>query len=178
MFKFGLPTLVLKTFTINKDVTSGPLIEIIGRPQGFMSWLLTAMKMSTLTTLKMEGDELSIVSAGLSGEVHTVIPVSAIESTQCGFSKQIAWLFVAALLLVGGATSGETTLFLFFLLLAAIAVAAYYLGNRMFLSVSAGNRTEVIQFKKGVTEGVPVDLERTLEAIGVINAAVLKRRSD
>ena len=175
MFKFGLPTLVLRQFSINEAATSDPAIEITGRASGFTQWLLTAMKLSTLTTFRLQGDELSVVSGGLSGETHTVIPVSAIESTQCGFSKSMGFLIAGAAFLLLGLLSAKLNVLLMSAVVAAVAFALYYFSNRMFISVSAGDRTETIQYKKGLIDGQSVDLERTLQAIAIVNAAVLDR---
>jgi len=175
MFKFGVTTLVLRKFEINKEAVEAPAIEIVGRPGGFIAWLLTAMKLNTLTTLRLEGDELSVVYGSLSGETHTVIPVSAIESTQCGHSKTLAYLYLGIISVLFGLSTGELIPFLGLLIMGGVFFAAYYLSNRMFISVSAGNRTEMIAYKKGLVEGETVDLDRTLEAIDIINTNVLAK---
>ena len=47
----------------------------------------------------------------------------------------------------------------------------------MFISVSAGDTTVSIGFKKGVIEGVTVDLERTKSAIELLNDKIVKENS-
>lgn len=116
-----------------------------------------------------------MVSAGLNGEIHTVIPVSAIESTECGYSKSIGWAILGVIFLLTALTSGSMNVFLVGVILAGISFAFYYFSSRMFISVMAGNRDAKIQYKKGVIEGEPVDLERTLAAIEAVNTAVLDR---
>jgi hypothetical protein len=140
--------------------------------KGVMQWVLTAMKLSTL---RLDGDELSIVSGGLKGETHTVIPVSAIESTECGFKKEISYLFVAAGFLIWGIATMKFAPFLLNTLFAVALLAFYYFSKEMFISVSAGSCTEFIRFKHGLVDGESIDLERTLEAISVINSAVLAK---
>ena len=175
MFKIALPTLVIRKFDLNDGTGDGPRIEIAGRASGLTQWLLTVMKISTLTTFKLQGEELSVVSAGLNGEIHTVIPVSAIESTECGYSKSIGWAILGVIFLLTALTSGSMNVFLVGVILAGISFAFYYFSSRMFISVMAGNRDAKIQYKKGVIEGEPVDLERTLAAIEAVNTAVLDR---
>jgi len=177
MFKFGVTTLVLRKFEINKDATDKPAIEIVGRSSGIIAWILTAMKLNTLTTLRLQGNELSIVYGSLSGETHTIIPVSAIESTQCGYSKTLAYLYLGIISILYGLGTGELVPLLGLAVIGGILLAAYYFSNRMFIAVSAGNRTEMIAYKKGLVDGEAVDLERTLEAIDVINTNVLSRAS-
>ena len=177
MLSFGMPTLVLRQFDINEVASDGPSIEIEGRATGFVSWLLTVMKLSTLTTLKLESDRLSLVSASLSGEIHTVIPLGAIESTQCGYSKAISLLDAAFLVLAVGLSTGELGGFLVSLLIAAVFGAAYFFSDKMFISVAAGDTKVAIAYKKSAIEGTQIDLERTLQAIRVINQRIIQGRS-
>jgi len=177
MLKFGIPTLVLRQFDIDDQTTDKPAIEITGRATGFLSWLLTVMKLSTLTTLRLDSDRLSVVTTSLSGEIHTVIPLSAIDSTQCGFSKTSWFLGVAVALLLLGISSGVLATFLIALILAAIFGAVYFYSDKMFISVAAGGTNVAIAYKKGAIDGVTVDLDRTLQAIKLLNQGVLRERS-
>ncbi len=176
MLSFGIPTLVLRQFDINEEATDSPALEIEGRAVGFISWLLTVMKMSTLTTLRLESDRLSVVSASLSGEIHTVIPIGAIESTQCGYSKAISFLAVAFIVLILGLSTGELGGFLIALLVAAVFGAAYFFSDKMFISVAAGDTKVAIAYKKSAIEGTKIDLERTLQAIRLINKRIVQGR--
>ena len=146
MLQFGVTTLVLRKFEVNKEAVGVPAIEIVGRAGGFVAWLLTAMKLNTLTTFRLQGDELSVVYGSLSGETHTVIPVSAIESTQCGYSKSLAYLYLGIISVLSGLYSGELVPFLGLAILGRIFFALYYFSNRMFIAVSAGSRTEMIAY--------------------------------
>lgn len=177
MFSFGRPTLVLRKFDINEDAASEPTIEMEGRATGFTQWLLTMMKLSTLTTLKLDADRLSFVDASLSGEIHTVIPLTAIDSTQCGYSKTMWLLAAAAAVFLFGLSTGDSAPILGSLILAAIFVAAYFFSDKMFISVSAGGTKVAIEYKKGLIEGVQVDLERSLQAIRVMNEKVMSQRA-
>ena len=177
MFGFGKPTLVLRQFDINESATEGPPIEIEGRATGFMQWLLTAMKISTLTTLRLDTDRVSFVNAGLDGEEHTVIPLAAIDSTQCGYSKSILLLVAAVGVLLFGSVTGEVAPMFVSLIFAAVLGASYYFSDKMFISISAGSTKVTIEYKKGVIEGVNVDLERSLQAIRVINERIMAQRA-
>jgi len=177
MLSFGMPTLVLRQFDINDATSDGPAIEIEGRATGFVSWLLTIMKLSTLTTLRLESDRVSVVAPGLSGEIHTVIPLGAIDSTQCGYSKAISLLAAAFVVLAIGLSTGELAPFLLSLLVAVAFGAAYFFSDKMFISVSAGDTTVAIAYKKSAIEGTQIDLERTLQAIQLINQKIIQGRS-
>lgn len=178
MFKLGIPTLVVKKFDVHEEARDGKYIEITGRASGFLSWLFTLMKLDTLTVMNLEENSLSFKSSSLSGEVHTVLPLAAIESSQCGFSKSISLLTFAAIALLFGISSGETGGFFLGLIIAAVFIALYFFSKRMFISVMAGGTTVQIAYKKGVIEGVEVDLDRTLSAIELLNKRILMKHAD
>ena len=175
MFQFAQPTLVVRSFAVNDPSPDQPVVEISGRAAGFTSWLLTLMKLSTITTLTLKGDELSLVSAGFSGEKHSLIPVESIDTTECGYSKPTGWAFIGVILLLYGIGSGVMAQLLLGLVLAAICFAAYYFGGRMYMIVRAGSHEGMIQYKEGLVDGQSVNLERTLTAVGAINQAVMRK---
>ena len=177
MFGIGRPTLALRQFNISEDPSVTPAIEIEGRAVGFISWLLTIMKLSTLTRLRLESDQLTLVESSLSGEIHTVIPLAAVDSTQCGYSKTM-WLLVAAMLSVlAGLSTGEGGPIMLSIVIAVVFGAAYFFSDKMFISASAGSTKLAIEYKKGVIEGTKVDLETSLRAISVINSKVMEQRA-
>ncbi len=87
MLKLGTRTLAARMFNADEEGKDGKYIEIIGRASGLISWILTLMSLDTLTTLRLEANNLSVKSSSLSGVIHTVMPLGAIGSTQCGFFK-------------------------------------------------------------------------------------------
>ncbi len=177
MFKFGIPTLVIRKFDVNENGLDGKYLEIIGRASGLISWILTLMKLDTLTTLHLEADRLSVKTSSLSGEIHTVIPLGAIESTKCGFSKSMIWLTLAVIVILGGLLSGEVGAFIGSLVVGAVFFVIYFLSNRMFISVAAGSETISIAFQKGIIEDVSVDLDKTLVALQLLNSMVVKEHA-
>ena len=177
MFKFGMPTLVIRKFNVNENGLDGKYLEIVGRASGLISWILTLMKLDTLTTLYLEADRLSVKTASLSGETHAVMPLGAIESTQCGFSKSLSWLVLAVISVLGALLGGEASTFIGSLLMGAIFLALYFFSNRMFISIKAGNETISIAFQKGIIEDVSVDLDQTLAALQLLNSMVVKEHA-
>jgi hypothetical protein len=173
MFGLGIPTLVIRKFHIDENGSEGKFIEIEGRATGLISWILTILKLDTLTILQLKGDQLKVKASSLSGEVHTVMPLSAIETTQCGFSKSLIWLNLAVIAFLYGVVSGDGGVFLLMLLLAVVFGAIYYFSKRIFLSATAGDTKVAIAFKKGVMEGTNIDFDRTLTAIQLLNKLVL-----
>lgn len=177
MFNFGMPTLVIRKFNVHENGSNGKYLEIIGRASGLISWILTLMKLDTLTTLYLETDRLFVKTSSLSGETHTVMPLGAIESTQCGFSKSMIWLALAVIVVLGGMSSGEGGEFIVSLIIGAIFFVMYFLSKRMFISVTAGSTTVAITFKKGVIEGVSVDIDNTLAALKLLNLMIVKEHT-
>lgn len=179
MNKFGfVSTLVLKEFEINENAADGPSLHMVGRPEGLRAWILSTMNLDPTTTVRMQGEEFSVVRTDLSGETHTVVPVSAIESTICGFKRELTFFVGAVIFLILAVLalfSGDFGITLLWLLAAGVGAALYYFSRSMVIAVTAGSHTEIIKYKKGVIDGVPVDMERSLKAIGVVNAAVLRK---
>ena len=174
MFRFGTPTLVIRKFNIDENGSDGNFLEIIGRATGLISWILTLMKLDTLTTLQLKEDQLKVKASSLSGEVHTVMPLTAIEATQCGFSKSIIWFNLAAIVLLFGILFARSGVFFGSLLVAVIFFVIYFFSKRMFISATAGGTSVAIVFKKGVMEGSTVDFDQTMSAIQLLNKMVLK----
>lgn len=174
MLSFGMPSLVLRQFDINEAAADSPSIEIERRATGFVSWLLTVMKLSTLTILKLESDRLSVLSASLPGEIHTVIPPGAIQGTQCRYLKAISFFVATLLVLAVGLSTGELGGFLVSLLIAAIFGAVYFFSDKMYISVAAGETKVAIAYKKSAIEGTQIDIERKLQAIRAINQKIIR----
>lgn len=126
MFKFGSPTLVIRKFSINENGADGNYLEITGRASGLISWILTMMKLDTLTTLKLESDKLSVNNSSLSGEIHTVMPLGAIESTQCGFSKTTIWLILVFFSIGSGLLSGSGGAMFGLVIVGAVFLLKYF----------------------------------------------------
>ncbi len=178
MNKFGfVSTLVLKEFEINENATDGPGLHMVGRPEGITAWILSTMNLNPTTTVRMQGEEFSVVRTDLGGETHTVVPVRAIESTICGFKRELTFFVGAVIFLILAVLalfSGDFGVMFAWILAAGVGAALYYFSRSMVIIVTAGSHTEVIKYKKGVIDGVPVDMERSLKAIGIVNAAVLR----
>lgn len=174
MFRIPKSPLALTKFKVESDAPNGPALEIIGRPKGLKNWLLSMMKLSPLTTMKLEGEEMSLKTAGLRGEIHTMIPLTAVHGTECGFVKIPEFLYLAAILLIWGIFMDGMGAFVLMALLAAGSLALYVFTSSIFLTVQSGDVNEEIWFSKGVLDGEPVDIERALQAASAITTAVLR----
>jgi hypothetical protein len=60
------PTLVLKSFKIDKATLTQTPVEIVGRIPGFTAWLLTIMGLDAETSLSVSNSYISFKSSSLS----------------------------------------------------------------------------------------------------------------
>lgn len=175
------PALVLKKFAINKTATGqAALIDIIGRPGGLISWLLTLIGLDSTWNLKVTSTDISLREASLFGQQDSVITVSSISSVHCGYRKPISYFFISAaclLLGLGGWISGAgIASFLGGLIFAAIFFVCYFLRKTIVIYVipRAGTPTLGLSFQRSVIENVPVDIQQAQLAVGIINSLVIR----
>ena len=176
-------TQVLRTFKVDENPGDGVYVEIVGRPKGFMAWLLTAIGMDATTTLRVTRKELSIRTASLQGEKREVIPLLQISNTYCSYSKSIWLLAIGVLLALIGLYAIVTSegfvpkSSIFEFVAGAIFLAFYWFSKKLTLGVQSNSGHPLgITFVRNVIENVPVDIERASFAIQVINTLVTETR--
>lgn len=173
------PVLVLRKLEVND--AGSPAVVIEGRPSGFMAWLLTTVGLDTLTTLKVTDHEVSFRSAGLSGEIHHVVPSAAISSTHCGYSQPIWLLVVGGVLLlfslvVALSSPGGAGTLLGGVVMAGACAAIYMLQRKIAISIeTTGGMVMGLAFKPSAIEQVSVNLAGALRAVDRINGIVVAR---
>jgi hypothetical protein len=172
------PVLVLNRFEVN--VNGSPAVAIEGRASGFVAWLLTMAGLDTSTTLTVTDEQVSFKSAGLSGEIHRVVPSKEISSTHCGYSQPI-WLVILGgvillLAVVSAVTSRDATYLIVGLVLTAIVGAVYVLQRRIAIAVeTTGGQVMGLAFKPSPMEKVSINLQGALKAIDRINDIVVAK---
>ncbi|MBI5844253.1 MAG: hypothetical protein HZB23_06255 [Deltaproteobacteria bacterium] len=174
------PALVLKKFRVNEFDQDGVLVDIAGRAPGFFSWLLTAMGFEADTSLTLYRDRVFFHSAGLYGERNEIVPITCISGTSCGYSKPIGYL-VVGVFLAGGSLLTEIFMrrsngaaFLVGLFIGAIFLIAYSLSKKITINLETfGGTWFGLTFKRSMIENVPIDIQKTLEAISIINNRIL-----
>ena len=134
------PTLVLTAFATDPAPAGvGPCLDIVGRPTGVLAWLLTTMGLSTQTRWTVTDLQVSIHSAGLSGELNNAVPLAHVSGTHCGYTKPFALLVVAAAQLIGAiagglaAPSGGAGVVLLGLVVAGVLLAVYWTRKQITL---------------------------------------------
>ncbi len=175
------PTLVLRKAHIDDRPSASTLVEVTGRASGFISWLLTLLKIEPVTTLLVSPSDCSFKSTSLMGIKHVFVPLYDISSTACGYHRPLYYLFFAGVI---GASSllvpdirAQSGFFWVGMLLALGLVLAYFLTKKILISVETnGGHVLGLQFKPSVIENVSVDLAQALKLIRVVNNAVLSAK--
>lgn len=176
------PALVLRKFEVNATGSVAVIIE--GRPSGVVAWALTTVGLDTLTTLTVTDQQVSFKSAGLSGEIHHVVPSAEISSTHCGYAQPI-WLLILGggillLSMLSALNSRDAAqTFIGGILLAAICGAIYLMQRKIAITVeTSGGMVVGLAFKPSVIENVSVNLIDALRAIKRINRIVTERSAE
>lgn len=169
------PVLALRRFEVYADTEVAVVIE--GRPSGLMGWLLSTIGLDTRTTLTVTDRQVSFRSASLSGEIHHLVPTTAVSSTHCGYSQPI-WLLIlgGAILLMAilAAMTGAGGALVGGIFLAGICAVIYLLQRKIAITVETfGGMVMGLSFKPSVMEGISISLPRALEAVDRINRIVV-----
>lgn len=175
------PTLVLREFSLTPARTE--VLVIRGRVAGLLGWLLTTLQLSDETTFSVTREAISCRSGSMRGQTHVFLPLVDVAMTSCRFSAPLWMLFVAAGVGVLGLLSAlaghaDASVLLGCLLVAAVFIGLYHLNKRLEIRVdSHGCGGLGVAFKPSAIEQVYVDLNRALDAVAAINAAVLTAQS-
>ncbi len=112
------------------------------------------------------------------GQLTTLIPLSRVASVTAGVKKPVEYLIVAAFLLLGGFLGciwfRVIVAFAIVIIIAGVLIVYYFLSKSILLQVSSNAGPEIsVRFRPGVIEGVPVDAEKALAAVGVIRDLIV-----
>lgn len=186
MIRISGPALVLRQFTVSTAPSKPepPVVEIEGRKPGLISFVLTILGIDNTTRLAITRREISFRTGSLFGEITSVVPLTAVASAHSGFAKPIAHLIAAAiivLLSVGAAVGAPPRspvspgmILGVGLAVAAVLLVSYILGKKMALFVeSSGGTIFGLVFKRGVIEGVPVDIDKVKAVVEIIRELVI-----
>lgn len=177
------PTLVLRKFKVDESSSDGVLVDIIGRPSGIIGWLLAIVGLYGESSFKVSGKQISFETSSRFGQLYQVVPLTNVSSTHCGYSKPIGLLIVGALFVVGGIVSGFSRqpgsgpAVLVFLIIGGLFLIGYLLSKKIVLSLqSDGGMVLGLIFKRSVIENIPVDVQKALETIKLINEKVIESK--
>jgi hypothetical protein len=170
--------LVLRKFAVDETAADGVVLHIVGRKPGLIAYLLTVIGFDAETSLSMNEDEILIKTSSLSGQIHQLVPLPNVSSTQCGYYKPIGLLICGIVFFVLGIVAGirdSGVGLLLFWVLGGILFASYWLSKSMLISIETmgGMFPLGLRFKPSVIEGVSVDIQKVLQAVRLINQRVV-----
>jgi hypothetical protein len=174
------PLLVLQKFTVDESNPEGILIELEGRPSGLVGWLLTKMGVVPTTTLRLTGTEFHHQAVTFYGQSHEVTPLSKVTLTAGGHAKPFMTLLfgaivaIATLLLglksfVGHEFQSGLLAIMFGLIVGGVCGLYYWFSESFYIAVMVPGHWIGAKFKRGVIGNEPVDLDKTLSAVGLIH---------
>ena len=174
---------ILKTFQIDTTGASGAHLLIEARGPGLTSFLLNLIGLDTTATLKVTRGSISFKSSSMRGLTQTSTALTQIGSFQGGYSKPISYLFLSVISFIAGISidilileiSGDfyaifTSVGLIFSILCIIMYALKK--NLMFGFETSGGAFYGLTFKRGILNGVSVDIEQVEITIAMVNALI------
>ena len=178
-------TLVIQKYSIavEPEPTSTPIVEIVGRTQGIVAFVLTLLGFSPIVRFTIVGAEIRYLSTSLFGQRSQFIPLRCVSTMAAGIHKPISALIWAAFSLIAG-TSMSLTLrwwttfwwvpFVIALVCSAVLLIVYVVSRKFFIEVHAtGGPPISLLFKPNVLEGVAIDVDQALAVVDVIRDRIL-----
>lgn len=175
-------TLVLRRFHVAKSPTDGLYVEIVGRPEGLLGWLLTTLGLDAQVTFHLTDTHVFIESSGLQGKSKEIAPISNVASASVGYMKSI-WTLIFGLLAVvyglyKGLFGGSVMVLVVGLVVGGALLALYWFSSRLHIAViTNGGSVLGLRFKRSVIEGVAVDFEKCASVVEVLQSLMLAAQS-
>ena len=196
--------LVLQSFSVKRHwIGEGLIIDISGRKTGLISTLLAVFGIESKCHLKAFNDVTEFEESNLSGNKRTVIPNDAIVEIAQGYYRPVfklfmGFVFFCFLLLLLGAffrlndfgefIQGDFNFFgtpvpvLASLVISTIGfvycLVSYIFGKSIQISIGNGDDKYGFAFKRGVIEGVKIDLFKLEELALCYKELVLCARQE
>jgi hypothetical protein len=171
---------VLRTFRVSDSPADGVFVEIVGRASGIIAWALTIVGIHAETSLRVTRTEILYRRASLFGEVQHFLPLPHASHTYCGYVKPLWYLALAVISVLLGLWApslgrDDRYVLLAGLLIGAIFFVVYWLQKKVAISVVGSDSIPLgLQFKRSVIESVPVDIDKALQAIELLNRRILE----
>lgn len=186
----GGVSLVVKKLSIRsgKHASASSGVEIIGRREGLIAFLLTLIGLSPTTSLVVDDREAMCTTSGLLGIAYQSVPLDRVAQVTSGskvaFEYILAAVFISLIGLVlsvvslfNGQALGVLGVIVLTVLFAGIAIGLYFLNKRFYVGVfPQGGWPMLMVFKPNVIEGVELNLERALEIASIIRRLTVDAR--
>lgn len=150
----GRSPLVIKEVEI--DETAERQVKIVARKRGFVSFMLSLLRIDPTFTLCVYPDRVESIEGSLSGRMKTAMPSTSLDTYTCGEEKPLQHLFTGiVLLLLSWYFFNSLWMGLFML---GFFVLLYFIERNVALSVATKGSTKInLYFSKTHTDGVVVD---------------------
>jgi hypothetical protein len=153
------------------------LVEIKGRQDGLISWLLSLVGIEPTVALKVTRKNIEFSQGSLAGFTRRVVPIASVSSTLYGFTKpwQTASIIATVGLFIGIGVGQESGAGGALVVLLALTIAiVYYLLNKVLTLgfVEDSGVLNAIQFKRSVIENKKIDEADAAKVISTIQALV------
>jgi hypothetical protein len=176
----GLPVRVLQKFKIHKSANGTPLICVVGRAQGLISFVLTILGLSDQTHFELFEDRIFYRSNSLSLQIVNTVMLEHVNYTICTLYQPIWTLIIGGLFLIAAFFSilavafvGSLPAFIFALL--AVFSAYFFWTNRflvMGIKTSSGDTFGIV-FKRSIIENIEVDFGKVRKAMRLVDGKIL-----
>ncbi|MFY0530098.1 hypothetical protein ACN28I_45350 [Archangium gephyra] len=157
--------LVIKSWTATETPgADGIYVSIVGRQEGFFSWLLSVLGIDATTTLRVDRDTVYFEAGSLAGFQQRVIPLANLSSAYFGYAKpwQVALVLGMMLMPLMG--------------LGLIVGPLYYFLNKT-LSLGIIENAGVlsgIEFKRSVIEGQNINEQEGRRVCNIIKHLMME----
>lgn len=179
----NLTTLVLRRFKIDSSSSDKVVIDIAGRKEGLMQWLLTIIGINPEISFKFTNDDIIFRNSSLFGEANSVVPLPSISSTHCGYSKPLGFFFFGVLFIFFGIFSGigiafangalGMLIFILGIIVGVIFIVLYRLSEKIYISIQTkGGLYLGLAFKRSIIENVSIDFNQAMKVIKIINIKI------
>lgn len=175
----GLPVRVLQKFKIHKSANGTPLIRVVGRAQGLISFVLTILGLSDQTHFELYEDRIFYRSNSLSLQIVNTVMLDHVNYTICTLYQPIWTLIIGGFLLIASFFSllavafvGSLPAFVFGML--AVFSAYFFWTNRflvMGIRTSSGDTLGIV-FKRSIIENIEVDFGKVRNAMRLVDEKI------
>jgi hypothetical protein len=185
-----VPSIVLREYEISRTATEGAYVLISGRPEGFLSWLLTVIGLGTDIRFEVTRTAIRRDMESNNWRLIDSVPLPNVSSTHFGSTKSLLYLVLAVLFLFGGTGAFATSQFarvggserqmatlaaIAFGALGVLLLLAYLLSKRLVIQVeTAGGRLIGVRFKPSILGRLHVDLDKAEEAGNIIDSLIAR----
>jgi hypothetical protein len=173
--------LVLKEFILNED--EDEFFIIIGRPSGFLSWILSLCGIDPTTSLTCNKHTVKYETSAIRyGKKTYNIPLVGVSCVSSGIRKPFPFLVLGIFFILYGILSLIGIPFFAFgtvsLIIGVVFLYFYKLNKTMQFNIFTGGDKPIasIQIKKSIIEGQSIDLAKYETAANLLNKAVLSAK--